>query len=196
MILCADQLNDEKQKKLAGIIHDNSPNLNLVVDRETLHYIEKYLLRDKAHVGIFPCFQKVEGLCYKPISSEPIYLCCSAQHPLFTTDDETISPDILASTLAIHPGIDINAAGREQLKKLQPLSRPYEFDTRKAMILSGRYIGYLPQSYIHQELNHNEIRIIHANTMSYLFELSMVYKRSPREGNKVDLVKRAFSEVF
>lgn len=127
MILCADQLNDGKQKKLAEIIqiiHDNSPNLNLVVDRETLHNIEKYLLRDKAHVGIFPCFQKVEGLCYKPISSEPIYLCCSAQHPLFATDDETISPDMLASTPAIHPGININAAGREQLKKYSHSAGP------------------------------------------------------------------------
>lgn len=199
VILCADQLDDAKQQKLAGaiqMIHDNSPNLQLVLDGDSLHNIEKSLLRDKAHVGLFPCYQKVEGLCYKTIFAEPIYLCCSAEHPLFCKQDGTITAEELASTPAIHPGIDITPEGREQLKKLNLVARSYQFDTRKVMIMSGRYIGYLPQSYIHQERTNNVIRIIHSETMSYQFGLSMVHKRSPREVNKIELVKQAFKEFF
>jgi DNA-binding transcriptional LysR family regulator len=199
VILCADQLDALKQAKLARVIqllHDTSPNLQLVLDGDTVHNIERALLRDKAHAGLFPYFQQVEGLQYKPVSSEPIYLCCSKQHPLFNEADQNISAKRLASMPAIHPGIDIDAAGRTQLKKLNLAARAYQFDTRKAMVLSGRYLGYLPQSYIKEELLKGTIRIILPETMSYQFELSLVCKRMPRENDKVKLLTEAFAKIF
>jgi DNA-binding transcriptional LysR family regulator len=199
VILCADQLDVAKQLKLAKIIqiiHDSCPNLHLVLDGETIYNIEKLLLKDKAHIALFPGYQQTEGLCYQPIYSEPIYLCCSKQHELFNQVDTFISEEKLASVPAIHPGIDIDGSGREQLKKLNLLAKAYQFDTRKAMILSGRYIGYLPQSYIQQELNNGDMRIIQPSSLTYQFNLSLVYKVHPKEVNKVDLLKKAFAKVF
>ena len=199
VILCADQLDVAKQLKLAEIIqiiHDACPNLHLVLDGETIHNIEKLLLKDKAHIALFPGYQQTEGLCYQPIYSEPIYLCCSKEHEFFSQVDTVISEEKLASVPAIHPGIDIDPSGREQLKKLNLLAKAYQFDTRKAMILSGRYIGYLPQSSIQQELNNGDIRIIQPSSLTYQFNLSLVYKNHPKEVSKVDLLKEAFAEVF
>lgn len=199
VILCADQLDIAKQQKLAKVIqilHDRSPNLHLVLDGDSIHNIEKMLLKDKAHIGLFPGYQQVEGLTYEPISSEPIFLCCAKQHAFFNEVDTNISAEMLSAVPAIHPGIDIDASGREQLKKLNLAAKAYQFDTRKAMILSGRYIGYLPQSYIQRELNAGEIRIIHPSTLTYQFSLSLVQKKTPREINKVDLLKTAFASVF
>lgn len=199
VILCADQLDIAKQQKLAKVIqivHDRFPNLHLVLDGDTVHNIDKLLLKDKAHIALFPSYQQTEGLCYEPICSEPIYLCCSKQHELFNQVDSVISEEKLASVPAIHPGIDIDASGREQLKKLNLSAKAYQFDTRKAMILSGRFIGYLPQSYIQQELNNGEIRIIQPSSLTYQFNLSLVYKKYPREVSKVELLREAFTRVF
>ena len=199
VILCADQLDFAKQQKLAQVIQivlDRFPNLHLVLDGDTIHNIEKLLLKDKAHIALLPGYQQTEGLCYQPIYSEPIYLCCSKQHEFFNQVDTVITPEKLASVPAIHPGIDIDTSGREQLKKLNLSAKAYQFDTRKAMVLSGRYIGYLPQSYIQQELNHGEIRIIQPSSLTYQFNLSLVYKKSPREVNKLDLLKAAFAKAF
>jgi len=199
VILCADQLDVAKQQKLAKVIqivHDSFPNLHLVLDGDTIHNIEKLLLKDKAHIALFPGYQQTEGLCYQPIYSEPIYLCCSKQHEFFNQVDTLITEEQLATVPAIHPGIDIDTSGREQLKKLNLSAKAYQFDTRKAMVLSGRYIGYLPQSYIQQELNNGDIRIIQPSSLTYQFNLSLVYKKSPREVNKVDLLKEAFAKAF
>ena len=199
VILCADQLDIAKQKKLAQVIqfvHDSCPNLHLVLDGESIHNIEKLLLKDKAHVGLFPSYQETEGLHYDPIYSEPIYLCCSKQHEFFNLVDTLIDEEKLATVPAIHPGIDIDSFGRDQLKKLNLSAKAYQFDMRKSMILSGRYIGYLPQSYIQQELNNGEIRIIQPSSLTYQFNLSLVYKKHPREMNKVELLKKAFTSVF
>lgn len=199
VILCSDQLDLNKQKQLANIIqfiHDRSPNLHLVLDGDTIHNIEKSLLHDKAHIGLFPDYQQIQGLSYQPLLCEPIFLCCSNLHPIFALDDSQIDDRTLAEAQTIHPGIDIDAQGREQLKKLTLSAKAYQFDTRKTMILSGRYIGYLPQSYIQQEIAQQQIRIICPDSMSYTFNLSMVFKKEPRELNKIELLKQAFTQVF
>lgn len=199
VILCADQLGIAKQKKLAEVIqivHDKSPNLHLVLDGDSIHNIEKSLLKDKAHIGIFPGYQQIEGLQYQPLITEPIYLCCGNQHPFFELVDKDINTEMLASTPAIHPGIDIDTKGRDQLKKLNLAAKAYQFDTRKAMILSGRYLGYMPQSYIQLELNQGLIRIIKPSELTYQFDLSLVVKKTPRENAKVTLLQQAFEKVF
>jgi len=199
VILSADQLDQTKQKKLAEIIqiiHDNSPNLHLVLDVDSIKNIERQLLKDKAHIGLLPGYQKVEGLEYQAIYSEPIFLCCSKSHPFFERLDSEIDEQLLATAPAIHPGIDIDNEGREQLKKLNLAAKAYQFDTRKAMILSGRYLGYLPQSTIQQELNRGEFRLIQPSKLTYQFHLSLVNKKAPRELNKIALLKEAFIKVF
>ena len=199
VILCADQLDVNKQNKLARtieIIHEKAPNLHITLDGDSIANIEKLLLKDKAHIGIFPDFQKVEGLSYTPLTSEPIYLCCGKKHPFFNKVDTHITSEDLASSHSIHPGIDIEANGREQLKKLNLNAKAYQFDMRKTMILSGQYLGYMPQSYIQQELNTGEMRIIQPSTLTYQFELSLVNKKVPIEPNKVELLQEAFKTSF
>jgi len=199
VILCADQLDHAKQQKMAQVIqeiHDSSPNLHLVLDGDSISNIEKSLLKDKAHIGLFPDYQQIEGLNYTPLCNEPIYLCCAHSHPFFNKVDTKITDDDLASALAIHPGIDIDMSGKSQLTKLNLAAKAYQFDTRKSMILSGRYIGYMPQSYIQHELNMGLMRIIQPSSLTYQFNLSLVSKKSPREINKVKLLSDVFSRVF
>ena len=199
VILCADQLDDKKRLKFAKVIErlaEHSPNLHITLDGESIPSIEKLLLKGKAHLGIFPGYQQIEGLSYIPLSSEPIFLCCSKKHPFFNVVDTKISESDLASMPAIHPGIDIDSAGRQQLSQLNLCARAYQFDTRKAMILSGKYIGYLPQSIIQEELNGGEMRLIQPGTRTYPFNLSLVHKKHSTERSKIDLLLSTFSSVF
>lgn len=198
VILCADQLDYNKQKQLAKVIqniHDTYPNLHLVLDGDSISNIEKLLLKNKAHVGIIPCYQQVEGLTYIALSSETMFLCCGADHPLFNIDDEQISTVQLQQAKTVHPGIEIDNVGIQKLQQLTLAAKSYQFDTRKAMILSGRYIGFLPKSSIDNELANNAIRIIKADTLHYQFDLSLVFKKSPREINKIKLLKHAFDRI-
>jgi len=199
VILCADKLDHTKQDKLAKVIqliHDSSPNLHIVLDSDSISNIEKQLLNDKAHVGLFPQYQEIDGLCYSSLFQEPVYLCCGKEHPFFNKVDNQITAQELSSMAAIHPGIDIDNSGREQLKKLNLSAKSYQFDTRKTMILSGRYLGYMPQSYIQNELNKGAIRIIQPSILTYEFKLSLVSKKAPREVKKVKLLIDTFEKVF
>ncbi|WP_448213169.1 LysR family transcriptional regulator [Colwellia sp. MEBiC06753] len=199
VLLCAEQLDNSKQKKLGEVIcfiHDQYPNLNLVLDGGSIDYIEKQLLNEKAHAGVYPCYHTLDGLEYQSIFTEAIFLCCHKEHEFFHLTDTQISDQMLSQAKAIHPGVDINFQGREQLNRLNLVAKSYQFDTRKAMIASGRYLGFLPQSYIQQELNNGSIRIIKPSECFYDFELSLVTKKVSREPQKLTLVKSAFNHVF
>ncbi|MDR9828726.1 LysR family transcriptional regulator [Vibrio sp. FNV 38] len=199
VIMCSDQLDKKKQQKLAQAIAwicDESPNINIVLDGDTLANIEKQILKDKVHVGILPQYQSVEGLQYQPLSSEPIYLCCGDKHPFFNIVDSEIDTQHLSTASTIHPGIDLKTDGTDKLRKLNLNAKSYQFDMRKTMILSGKYLGYMPQSYIQEELNQGLIRIIHPDLMSYQFTLCMVNKRIPRESRKVELITSALMRTF
>ena len=170
--------------------------MNFLSPRISISSIEKLLLKDKAHIGIYPGYQQIEGLNYVPLASENVYLCCSKKHPFFNKVDTKTSPEDLAAMPAIHPGIDIDIEGKQQLQKLNLSARAYQFDMRKAMILSGKYLGFMSQSYIQQELNNGEVRLIQPSTLTYPFNLSLVNKKNPRESNKVELARNAFNKVF
>ena len=107
------------------LAHESAPNLHIVFDSDSISNIERLLLKDKAHMGIFPGYQQIEGLSYVPLSSEPIYLCCSKKHPFFNIVDALITSEDFTSVSAIHPGLDIDFAGREQLKKLNLNAKAY-----------------------------------------------------------------------
>ena len=199
VLLCSDLIDSTLQYKMAEVIayvNKKSPNLHVVLDRDTIPNIEKQLLKDKAHIGIFPSYNPIEGLNYEELLSEPIYLCCGKKHDFFNMVDHDISADMLASVPAVYPGIDIDVEGREQLKRLNLAAKAYQFDTRKALILSGCYIGYLPQSHIQKELNNGDIRLIQPSSLTYSFVLSMAFKKQPKENAKVELLTNAFAHVF
>lgn len=199
VILCADKLDNTNQALLAKtiqLIHDHSPNLHIVLDSDSVQNIERDLLSNKAHIGLIPQYQKIEGLSYQPLFNEPIYLCCAKEHDLFNQLDNEITAEILANTPAIHPGIDISSDGLKQLNKLNLAAKSYQFDTRKIMILSGRYIGYMPQSHIQEELNQGLLRLIKPSELTYPFNLSLASKKYPREVKKVTLLQEIFQQVF
>ncbi|MGL6312806.1 LysR family transcriptional regulator [Vibrio sp. WXL103] len=199
VIMCSDQLDSKKQGKLATAIeqiHDQSPNLHIVLDGDTLPNIEQQLLKDRVHVGLLTQSQSIEGLEDTILSREPIYLCCGRKHPFFDLVDSEISAEYLSKVATIHSGIDLPPDGREQLKKLQLSAKSYHFDMRKTMIMSGKYLGYMPQSYIQDELNQGVMRIIQPSLLSYQFVLSLVSKKLPREPRKVELARRVLAEAF
>ncbi|GAB2676535.1 LysR family transcriptional regulator [Aliiglaciecola sp. 3_MG-2023] len=199
VILCADQLDGSKQKSLAKVvnqIHQRAPKINLVLDGGSIDFIEKSLLKDKAHIGLFPNYKPVDGLEYSPAFRETMYLCCARGHPLYDVVDDGFDESRLASYAAIHPGLDVDQGGRKQLQKLKLEAKAYQFDTRKTLILSAMYIGYLPLSYIKHELESGEIKQIHPAQYHYEFTQSLVSKKTPREQAKVTLVKEIFSSLF
>lgn len=196
VIFHADVLDDARHKLLADTVNTlvrQAPGLTITLDGDRIENIEQALLKDKAHVGIFPGYRKMAGLTYTDTLNEPIYLCCHSSHPLAERSDDALSDDEVARYAAVVPGVEISQEGREQLKKLTPGAHAYQFDSRKALIASGRFIGYLPGSYIQNEITAGTFRLICPHRYRYNFAQSLVHKQVPAEPKKVALFTRVLN---
>ena len=190
VILHSDILDQTRSRLLADVvalINQKAPELQISVDGDRIENIERALIKDKAHVGLFPDYRRMAGLRYKPAFDEQIFLCCSQHHPLFNVHEAEVHDDTLQQYSAVVPGVEISQAGRVQVKKLNPGATAYQFDSRKALIASGKYIGYLPQSYIEKELCEGSFKVLSANRYYYHFSQSVVHKEVPAEPKKVKL---------
>lgn len=197
VVLHADVLDDARHRLLAKTINTlmtESPKLRITLDGDRIENIEQALLKDKAHVGIFPGYRKMAGLNYTDTLNEPIYLCCARAHPLFALSDDAITDALVAEHAAVVPGVEISQRGREQLKKLSREAHAYQFDSRKALIASGRFIGYLPGSYVDKELKDGEFRLLCPTRYQYNFAQSLVSKQVPAEPKKVALFCRVLNQ--
>lgn len=196
VILHADVLDDARHQLLAQTINallKEAPGLRITLDGDRIENIEQALLKDKAHVGVFPGYRKMAGLSYTDTLNEPIYLCCERSHPLYTLPDDEITDRAVAEHPAVVPGVEISQQGREQLKKLTPGAYAYQFDSRKSLIASGRFIGYLPGSYVQKELENGDFRLLKPAHYQYNFAQSLVRKQVPAEPKKVELFSRVLS---
>lgn len=197
VILHADVLDNERLALLAATVDrmmGKAPALTITLDGDRIDNIEQALLKDKAHIGLFPGYRKMTGLAYTDTLHEPIYLCCAHGHPLFNVADTAITDSVIASHAAVIPGVEISQEGREQLRKLTPGATAYQFDSRKALIASGRFIGYLPRSYIRNEVAQQSFRLLNPNRYQYNFAQSLVHKQVPAEPNKVRFFTAALNE--
>ncbi|GAA0858653.1 LysR family transcriptional regulator [Aliiglaciecola litoralis] len=193
VILHADVLDDARLALLAKTVHEmitKAPQLRITLDGNRIENIEQALLKDKAHIGIFPGYRKMAGLSYQDTMNEPIYLCCASSHPLFQVADAQIDDSLIADHAAVVPGVEISQEGREQLKKLSVGAYAYQFDSRKALIASGKFIGYLPGSYIKQDLLNGDFRLLCPTRYQYNFAQSLVHKLVPAEPKKVEFFKQ------
>jgi len=118
--------------------------------------IEKSLLENKLDVGITSPEVLKSGLKYICIFNEQQQLYCSPLHPILALNREVTVDDILA-----HPVVD-----RGLTHHVTPLSYACEhlykstttnMEATAHMILSGYFIGYLPDHYAQRWIEHGEM---------------------------------------
>ncbi|MEG1213081.1 MAG: LysR family transcriptional regulator [Leclercia sp.] len=139
--------------------------------------LEERVLDGRLHVAIGHFPLPVAGLSYTPLYDEPDGLYCGRHHPLYASE---------LSDHALHDAIrhsQIVARGFLQQRDLQMLK------TRKAaatvdnveaqaiLILTGGYIGFLPNHYARQWIDSGQMRQIAPEQFSTQWPFSSITKR-------------------
>lgn len=194
IFLAADQLDTPRQLQIARAlrhIKEQAPELQVHFDLLPLQQIELALLKNQAHVALMPGYRRIDGLAYTHAFSTPIYLCCGQSHPLFKVPDKELDEAKLATFETVHPGVNINPEGRKLLQKLNTSGRAYQFDSRLSMILSGAYLGFMPDAISAPFLAQGQLRYLLPDEFQYPFEQFYVSRKQPREPEKVALALNA-----
>jgi DNA-binding transcriptional LysR family regulator len=149
-------------EKLAEI----APALHLSIDTKSPGELLRDVVSRKLDlvVGSFP--RMALGLAYIDLYEETQNFYCGAGHPLFSVPDENIGVE----EARVHRIIARNYWGARDIK-IFAISNPHatvsSMEAEAFLILSGAYLGYLPDHYAAQFVRSGRMRLIRPHLFSY-----------------------------
>jgi len=156
-----------------------APEVELDITVGTLNQIESAVIDGSLQLGIVPEHRRSSRLRYHPLFSEVMYLYCGQQHPLFGVDHAKLDWRKLRACdyagLGFHsPNMEV--AHRFRLKRKASVS---DQEAVATLILSGCYIGFLPDHYAANFVRSGQMkRIAHPQCM-YDVQFVAIERRSP-----------------
>ena len=150
--------------------------------------IEMAVLDGRLHTGVIPDLKVLSGLQYLPLYVEESHLYCSNEHALF--DLKSIDEAALANHDAVVPAY----AQTPEIKAVyEPLKEAASASDREGiafLILSGRFIGYLPTHYAEGWVREGRMRALCPKRWRYCTRYSAI----TRKGAPPNLVLESYLE--
>lgn len=171
-------------------LKDRGPDVRIQIRMIAPSQVEHGVLDGSLHVGVVPQTSPLSGLEYQPLYSERSLLYCAVGHPLFYADDQQIDDDRLNSQEAITPTFRLPAEIQAHYQALNCTASASDREGMAFLILTGRYIGYLPDHYAMFWVQQGRLRALKPKERFYDLSLSWV----TRKGRRPNLVLESFLE--
>lgn len=162
-----------------------APEVSITTNVASMANIERMILNDEADIGFIPYHRKLDGLEYVHLYSDTCYLYCGKHHPLATMSESDSSAKV-NDYPATHAGLKPHEAVSNQISQMKLTAISYFYDSRLALILSGCYIGFLPEMYAAPYIARGEIVAVAPKLRSYTLGVAVICKKTsqpnkPRE---------------
>ena len=148
--------------------------------------IEAAVLSGKLHIGVVPELRTLPGLNYLSLYKEQSLLYCSVQHPLFNQDLDSISDESLAQYDAVVPSYPQSTEIKQQQKKLNATATSTDREGIAFLILTGRFIGFLPTHFANRWLSQDKMRTIEAHKRLFHTNFSAITSKGARSNLILD----------
>lgn len=158
-----------------------SARAKLIVTVDVPDNIELAVLDGRCHVGIGSFFHHSAGLRYEPLFLERQVLVCGRKHPLFAQPDEALTVEAVSR----HPFI-AHGYAQQQILDVPPSGSAFHMEAVALLVLSGRYIGYLPAHQAAHWVERGEMRELLPAQLSYAARFEIVTRGTGRRSNLVE----------
>lgn len=173
-------------------LKERGPDVRIQIRMIPPGEIEQGVLGGSLHVGVVPQASALPGLEYLPLYSERSQLYCAVGHPLFYVDDAALEDGRLNDQDAIAPTFRLPAEIQAHYGALNCSASASDREGMAFLILTGRYIGYLPDHYARQWVQQGRLRALKPGTRFYDLSLASV----TRKGRRPHLVLESFLEAL
>jgi len=173
-------------------LKDRGPGVHIQIRMIAPGEVEQGVLDGRLHVGVVPQASALSGLDYLPLYEERSQLYCAVGHPLFYVDDEALTEERLHAQDAIAPTFRLPAEAQARYTALNCTASASDREGMAFLILTGRYIGYLPDHYARPWVQEGRLRALKQGSHHYDISLASVTRR----GRRPHLVLETFLEAL
>jgi DNA-binding transcriptional LysR family regulator len=166
-------------RALSALKH-RAPDIIINIRMMPPNDIESAILNGQLHIGVVPEFRTLPGLNYLPLYKEQSLLYCSDQHPLFKQDLHQISDNSLIQYDAVVPNYPQSVDIKQQQKKLHATATSTDREGIAFLILTGRFIGFLPTHFAQRWVGRDKLRAIEAHKRKFNTNFSAITSKGAR----------------
>lgn len=173
-------------------LKERGPDVRVNIRMTPPSEVEQGVLDGRLHIGVVPQAGALSGLDYQPLYDERSLLYCAVGHPLFYADDQQLDDERLNTQDAIAPTFRLPPEIQTHYQVLNCTASASDREGMAFLILTGRYIGYLPDHYASAWVQQGRLRALKADTRFYDLNLAAV----TRKGRRPHLVLESFLEAL
>ncbi|MFT0850786.1 LysR family transcriptional regulator [Achromobacter sp. F4_2707] len=162
-----------------------SQEVQIHISMSTPGEIERGLFDGRLHVGALPLTNRLSGLDYHPLYDERSLLYCSRDHPLFSQVAE-VDANQVAGTPAVVPTYRLSAEALDLHRSLSCVAKATDREAIAFLILTGEYIGFLPDHYAAGWVEKGMMAAIMPEQMNFLVAIAAVTRTGRRQNLVVD----------
>lgn len=200
-IACFDQCitnNDARLSSTISLFSDRAPDVDLELSLLQPNEIEARLIDGTLDIGIVAMHKPSPNLDYTPVHTETMYLYCGSSHPFFRRADDDLGRDDLRKTS--YAGISFNSPNLTHAQQvgLRPKAVVQNEVMLAVLIISGHYIGFMPDHMAAPLERKGMMRRVWADEISYTTQYGAATRRAP-EPNRItrvflDCLKTAYDQ--
>jgi DNA-binding transcriptional LysR family regulator len=167
-----------------------APDVSLHLHVAPLNSIERGVLDGQFQVGIIPGHRASGTLAYDELFDETMFLYCGAAHPLFAVPPSQEPPNWEALRQHSFAGLGYHSPNMELTQQVHLARAATGFDQESiaTLILSGSFLGFLPDHYAESFVRHGQMRAVQPGAFNYRCSFFSIVRASPQSSR----VTRAF----
>ena len=173
-------------------LNEQGPEVRINIRMTPPDEVEQGVLGGSLHIGVVPQSGGLSGLDYRQLYSERSLLYCAVGHPLFYVDDAKLEDERLNIQDAIAPSFRLPAEIQQHYQALHCTASASDREGMAFLILTGRFIGYLPDHYAEAWIKEGRLRALKPTERFYDLSLAAV----TRKGRRPNLVLESFLEAL
>jgi len=162
---------------------DLAPDVRLHLHVAPLNTIERGVLDGQFQVGIIPGHRSSDTLAYDKLFTETMFLYCGAQHGLFPDGQAVPEPfDWDALRSYDFAGLGYHSPNMEISQQVHLLRKAtgYDQESIATLILSGKFLGFLPDHYADGFVCKGQMRAVKPTLFRYSCSFFSIVRASPQ----------------
>jgi len=177
-----------------ALFQAQAPDVSLHLHVAPLNVIERGVLAGQFQVGVVPGHRSADTLVYDELFDETMYLYCAPSHPLFDLAASQQPADWGALRQHRFAGLGYHSPNMElaQQVRLARSATGYDQESIATLILSGRFLGFLPDHYALDFVRQGRMRALQPQVFCYRCSFFGIVRASPQSSR----VTRAFQDCL
>ncbi|MDM7950861.1 MAG: LysR family transcriptional regulator [Hydrogenophaga sp.] len=172
-----------------------APQVTLHMHVGTIAMIERGVIDGQYHLGISPEHRRSESLAYDPLFDETMYLYAAQNHPWF--DDSSGChewADLRRQDLAALDYHSPNMALTHE-RRLVRAATASDQEAVATLVLSGAYVGFLPDHYARAFVEAGLLRAVAPRTLFYRCAFACMHRRAPAPTRVAEVFRQALLDA-